>query len=62
MKLSKQIKNSLLSIDTIIGNALGIAEHTGNTGVTISQGDAKRILEWANEHIENLRDIEKLSR
>jgi len=62
MKLSKQIKNTLLGIDTIIGNALGIAEHTDNSGVTISQKDAKRILDWASEHIENLRDIEKLSR
>ena len=62
MKISKQIKNSLLSIDTIISNALGIAEHTDNTGVTISQKDARRILEWANEHIENLSDIEKLNR
>ena len=62
MKLSKQIKNTLLSVDTIIGNALGIAEHTSNTGVTISQNDAKRILDWVNENLADLRDIEKLSR
>ena len=62
MKLSKQIKNTLLGIDTIIDNAFRISVQIDSPTVTISQKDAKRILEWANEHIENLRDIEKLSR
>jgi len=62
MKLSKQIKNTLLGIDTILYNAFRISVQTDSPTVTISKNDAKRILEWANEHIENLRDIEKLSR
>ena len=62
MKLSNQIKNTLLGIDTIIGNAQRVSEQIESPTVTISQKDAQRILNWANEHIENLRDIEKLNR
>ena len=62
MKLSKQIKNSLLSIETILDNALRIAQNQNVAQVTISRNDASRMLESIDEHIDNLRDIENLTK
>ena len=62
MKLSKQIKNSLLSMETILDNALRIAQNQNVAQVTISRNDASRILESIDEHIDNLRDIENLTK
>jgi len=61
MKLSKQIKNSLLSMETILDNALRVAQNQNAKHVTISRNDASRILESIDEHIDNLRDIERLT-
>ena len=62
MKLSKQIKNTLLSIDTIIDNAVRVSVQIDDPTVTISMNDAKKILEWSKEQYENLSDIEKLNK
>jgi hypothetical protein len=62
MKTSKQIKNALLSIDTILYNAFRISVQTDSPTVTMSKNDAKRILEMVSENLDNLRDIERLSR
>ncbi len=62
MKLSRQIKNSLLSMETILDNALRIAQNQNVAQVTISRNDASRILESIDEHLGNLRDIENLTK
>ena len=46
MKLSKRIKNPLLSIETILENGLKVANNNQREQVILSKQDTTRILEW----------------
>ena len=50
-------------METILDNALRIAQLRKNCDqIMISRNDASRMLESIDEHIDNLRDIENLTK
>ena len=54
MKLSKRIKNPLLSIETILENSMLVAVGGESEQVIISRRDTLRMIEW----LKGLRDRE----
>jgi|5_EtaG_2_1085323.scaffolds.fasta_scaffold262286_1 predicted mannosyl-3-phosphoglycerate phosphatase (HAD superfamily) len=52
MKLSKKIRNPLLSIETILENAMTVANNQESEQVIISRQDTCKMLQWI-EHLKN---------
>ena len=63
MKLSKRIKNPLLSIETILENGMFVANNNQSEQVMLSRQDTTRILEWIvelkNNELDTLSLIEE---
>ena len=59
MKLSKRIKNPLLSIETILENGMFVADNQQSEQVVLSRQDACRMLQWI-EHLKN-NELDTLS-
>tara|TARA_R110002074_G_scaffold376920_1_gene554192 strand:+ start:680 stop:883 length:204 start_codon:yes stop_codon:yes gene_type:complete len=49
MKLSKRIKNPLLSIETILYNGFRVAINSESDQVILSRKDTLRIIKWSQE-------------
>lgn len=52
MKLSKKIRNPLLSIETRLENAMTVANNQESEQVIISRQDTCKMLQWI-EHLKN---------
>lgn len=59
MKLSKKIRNPLLSIETILENSMSVANNNQSEQVVLSRQDACRMLQWI-EHLKN-NELEEMA-